>query len=60
LWIDENTLQSYIPATARTLDDMEAWEAESLEGFPSTIKHGVVRAIDQAQYDAITAKYDFV
>ncbi|KAF2217763.1 glycoside hydrolase family 43 protein [Cercospora zeae-maydis SCOH1-5] len=39
LWIDQNTFQSYVPATARTLNDMAAWEAESLEGFPSTIKH---------------------
>lgn len=31
LWIDENTLQTYIPSRAGTLDDMQAWQAQSLE-----------------------------
>ncbi|KAF7189318.1 hypothetical protein HII31_09296 [Pseudocercospora fuligena] len=57
LWIDENTLQTYIPATARTLDDMQAWEAQSLEAFPDSIKHGQVYPVTQAQHDAIAAKY---
>lgn len=60
LWIDENTLQTYIPSTARTLNDMQAWQAQSLEGFPDSIKHGQVYAVNQAQYDAIVAKYPAV
>lgn len=60
LWIDENTLQSYIPATARTLDDMKAWEPQSLNGFPKGIKHGSVIPVTQAQYDALEERYDFV
>lgn len=57
LWIDENTKQSYIPSTARTLDDMSAWKAQSLKGFPSSIKHGKVLALNQKQYNRISKKY---
>jgi hypothetical protein len=60
LWIDENTLQSYIPATATTLDDMKAWVADDLTGFPKNVKHGKVLAVNQQQYDAILAKYKVV
>ena len=60
LWIDENTLQSYIPATATTLNDMNAWIADSLDGFPTSVKHGKVLAVNQQQYDAILAKYKVV
>lgn len=60
LWIDENTLQSYIPATARTLDDMHAWKAQSLDGFPKSIKHGSVIPVTQVQYDALVERYGFV
>ncbi|PWN93644.1 hypothetical protein FA10DRAFT_277409 [Acaromyces ingoldii] len=60
LWIDENTLNTYIPATATTLNDMAAWKADSRDGFPQHIKHGKVLAVNQRQYDAILAKYQVV
>lgn len=50
-------MQTYIPSTARTLNDMQAWTAEPLAGFPNKIKHGHVFAVNQEQYDAIAAKY---
>lgn len=60
LWIDENTLQAYIPATANTLNDMAAWKTESLDGFPQHIKHGHVLAVNQAQYNRIQAGYQTI
>jgi hypothetical protein len=50
-------MQTYIPSTARTLNDMQAWTAEPLAGFPNKIKHGHVTAVNQQQYDALKAKY---
>ncbi|KAG9539252.1 glycoside hydrolase family 43 protein, partial [Aureobasidium melanogenum] len=60
LWIDENDLQTYIPATANTLDDMGAWVPDDMSGFPKDVKHGKVLAVNQQQYDAILAKYKVV
>ncbi|EPQ29444.1 uncharacterized protein PFL1_03199 [Pseudozyma flocculosa PF-1] len=60
LWIDENTQNRYIPASARTLDDMKAWQADDLAAFPQRVKHGKVLALNQEQYDAIAAKYPVV
>ncbi|KAI4736492.1 hypothetical protein E4T50_13001 [Aureobasidium sp. EXF-12298] len=60
LWIDENDLQTYIPATADTLDDMSAWVPDDMSGFPKDVKHGKVLAVNQQQYDAILAKYKVV
>ena len=60
LWIDENTLNSYIPGSATTLDDMGAWVADGLDGFPENVKHGKVLAVNQQQYDNIGAKYKVV
>lgn len=60
LWIDENTQERYIPYSARTVEDMQAWKQESLDGFPENVKHGKVLAINQKQYDAISSKYKAV
>ena len=57
LWIDENTQERYIPYQARTLEDMQAWQASDLTGFPQSVKHGKVLAVTQAQYDTISAGY---
>ncbi|KAF2761121.1 hypothetical protein EJ05DRAFT_535959 [Pseudovirgaria hyperparasitica] len=60
LWIDESTLDSYIPGQARTLDDMAAWEGLGLDGFPTRAKHGVVVALNREQYRGISTKYKVV
>lgn len=56
-WIDQSTTEQYIPAQARTLNDMKAWERVPLEGFPTNHKHGVVYPVTQAQYDTLESKY---
>ncbi|KAJ4423130.1 hypothetical protein N0V82_002259 [Gnomoniopsis sp. IMI 355080] len=56
-WIDQSTTEQYIPAQARTLNDMKAWERVSLDGFPTNHKHGVVYPVTQAQYDTLKRKY---
>lgn len=56
-WIDQSSTEQYIPAQARTLNDMAAWERVPLEGFPTNVKHGVVFPVNQAQYDTLEGKY---
>ncbi|KAF4554501.1 Hypothetical protein D9617_4g002560 [Elsinoe fawcettii] len=56
-WIDQSSTEQYIPAQARTLNDMGAWQRVPLEGFPTNVKHGVVVPVNQALYDGLLQKY---
>lgn len=60
LWIDQSSTETYIPAQARTLDDMSAWELSDTTNFTKNTKHGWVLPINQKQYDAISAKYKLI
>ncbi|PNS14350.1 hypothetical protein CAC42_6863 [Sphaceloma murrayae] len=57
LWIDQSSTEQYIPAEARTLNDMAAWQRVPLQGFPTSVKHGVVVPVTQGQYDGILSRY---
>ena len=60
LWIDQSSTETYIPAQARTLDDMAAWQLSDTTNFTKNTKHGWVFPLNQQQYDTIQAKYQFV
>ncbi|KAJ4362860.1 hypothetical protein N0V95_001234 [Ascochyta clinopodiicola] len=60
LWIDQSSTETYIPAQARTLDDMAAWQLSDTTNFTKTTKHGWVFPLNQQQYDTIQAKYKFI
>jgi hypothetical protein len=60
LWIDQSSTETYIPAQARTLDDMTAWQLSDTTNFTKSTKHGWVLPLNQQQYDTIQAKYKFI
>ena len=60
LWIDQSSTETYIPAQARTLDDMAAWQLSDTTNFTKNTKHGWILPLNQQQYDTIQAKYKFV
>ncbi|KAJ4320020.1 hypothetical protein N0V94_003585 [Neodidymelliopsis sp. IMI 364377] len=57
LWIDQSSTDTYIPAQARTLDDMNAWVLSNTSNFTTNTKHGWVFPLNKQQYNAILAKY---
>ena len=60
LWIDQSSTETYIPAQARTLDDMNAWQLSDTKDFTKNTKHGWILPLNQQQYDAILAKYKLI
>ncbi|KAG8629245.1 hypothetical protein KVT40_003110 [Elsinoe batatas] len=56
-WIDQSTTEQYVPAQARTLNDMAAWKRVPLDNFPTNVKHGIVVPVNQAQYDLLLSVY---
>lgn len=60
LWIDQSSTETYIPAQARTLNDMNAWKLSDTSRFTKDTKHGHIVPVNQKQYDAIAKKYKFV
>ena len=60
LWIDQSSTETYIPAQARTLEDMKAWKLSDTSAFTKNTKHGHVIPVTQGQVDAIEAKYKLI
>lgn len=60
LWIDQSSTATYIPAQARTLDDMAAWELSDTTNFTKSTKHGWIFPLNQQQYNTIYTKYRLI
>ncbi|KAG7095761.1 hypothetical protein E1B28_006466 [Marasmius oreades] len=50
------TAAGYVPFQTNNIDQ-GPWTASSTSGFPTLLKHGVVKPVNQAQYNAIQAKW---
>lgn len=57
LWIDNNSEQRYVPGSAQTLDDMQAWTEDDRSGFPQGVKHGSITPLNAEQYNALEERY---
>ncbi|KAI1760227.1 glycoside hydrolase family 43 protein [Hypoxylon sp. FL1150] len=54
LFLDDYT--QYVPYQTSDIQDA-AWEASSITGFPTGLKHGSVTLLKQDEYDALAAAY---
>ncbi|KAL0563745.1 hypothetical protein V5O48_018321 [Marasmius crinis-equi] len=50
------TANGYIPFRTTNIAS-GTWTADSTSGFPTLLKHGVVKPVNQAQYNAIQSKW---